>query len=453
MAFGKDSKAMGAVASFRQASGQFTQNKREKKKGGLPYYVDKYEPSTTQVDVIRLVPGEYLQDEVTGDDAATATVKQIVSAFIKFTDHFDGQKQRGAICSAGPFAGFRSKRAPCHGCEIYWATAARNGQGRFESTRMSKQGKYAFSVFDLSQYHKMDQVDKDTLQPKINQVTKLPYFNWVKCQGELCDACRSGLESKMGHMTHWPMNFTQLEVLRSCVLQIGRSCAKCSDTNCISSLGWMTQCCGAEVVDMHTTSFNQKDLLDLTDKPYTCTACQKAEFLVEVYECRTCASRGQSGVRATLFDVNLNVQYIVGANNQKALQVGGWSVPHPLPPQYAELAKPIDLVARYAPTSLEEQAFKFGVVGPVQGPRREPATGPAAIANPAPNPYQPPGQQYATPQPPQQQQAPQQYAAPYGQPPAPPPMYPAPQQQQQYVPPGPAGASSAAYENPYKPVQ
>ena len=49
MAFGKDTSARAAAGSFRQSSAKFTQNTRGKGggKGGVPYFIDMFTPSTT----------------------------------------------------------------------------------------------------------------------------------------------------------------------------------------------------------------------------------------------------------------------------------------------------------------------------------------------------------------------------------------------------------------------
>lgn len=427
MSFGKDSKVRSAVGSFRQMSNQFTKNTYGKKKGGggVPYFVDMFQPPINELCLVRLVPGEYLQDEVSiapsptpgGEDVVG--VDQVVMTFIKFVDHFDGTRQKGAICSAGALAGFRELRQPCHGCDIYWATAARQSNGRFESTRMSRQNKYAFSCFDYSPYHKLEQYDQDTGKVRAN-AAGVPYFNWVRCQGQVCDACRAGKETKQGHMSHWPINYTQLQVLRAAETNIGHSCVVCSVENSIISMGWMCGGCGECVVDMATTQLKKDELLKLTDEKYGCNKCGNLAFLTEVYECRACAPRGHTGVRASLFDVDLKVSVVAGGGNGgKVLQVAGWSAPHPIDPQFLEAAKPLDLVARYAPLSLEAQAGRFGIVpGMNQQPQTHEQQAPQAQRQPQTGGFA--GQQYQQPTP-QPQYAPQpgqqparQYANPYG---------------------------------------
>ena len=389
MAYGKNPAALNSVASFRQMSGEATRNGGGKRtKGNIPYFVDMYQPSLGEIDTIRLVPGSYLQDQLVGEGDSLQAIP-VERPFIKFVEHFHGSVQRGAICSAGPFANFKDKRQPCHGCDVFWETVVRTPEGKLQSPVISRQNKYAFSVFDYGVYHKMEQIDRATGQVKTNSVTREPYFNWVKCFGQGCDACRAGKEQKVGDMRHWPMNYTQFQVLRDTEIHIGKSCSVCGGDNSIISHGWMCQPCGECAIDMSSTELKNNEILEITDNRYQCAACGQNGFLTEVYECRTCASRGQTGVRATLFDVDLRVKLIVaGGNNNKSLQVMGWSPPHAIDPRFSEVIKPVDLIARYAPDSLEVQAGKFGITAP--GPQRAPVTSvsqPAGVSQPAARPY------------------------------------------------------------------
>jgi hypothetical protein len=43
------------------------------------------------------------------------------------------------------------------------------------------------------------------------------------------------------------------------------------------------------------------------------------------------------------------------------LMIDGYSAPAPISPQFEDIAKPLDLVKIYAPTSLEQQAAIWGV--------------------------------------------------------------------------------------------
>jgi hypothetical protein len=393
MAFGKDESLRRHVDSFRQSTAQSMRTPRRTGRKGPPFFVDMYKCSTTETDLIRLVPGDYPQDQLVGE-GENIVLEQVIRPYIKFVEHYDGFMEKGAICSAGPWSSFKEKRTPCYGCDIYWETAQRNSEGRWESTRISRQTKYAFSVYDYGAYHKMDQIDRESGQPKINPKTQKPYTNWVKCLGQGCDACRAGVESKVGNMSHWPINSTQLEVLRSTALDIGKSCQTCRSMDNVQSVGWICTQCGECAIDMTTTELKRDEILKLTDNPVQCGHCSHIGFLEEVIHCAFCAGHGQSAVRAGLFDVDLKVK-LVEAGNGKSLQIQGWSQPHPVEEPFAKDVKPVDLLSRYYPDTLEFQAQRFGInTQPAAAPAGQPQRAPQTAGYTAPAA---PARQYTVP--------------------------------------------------------
>ena len=350
-----------AGGNFRQQSGALSHHTRGPRRN-LPYFVDMYQPSTSIIDTVRLVPGNYIQEQLIGEGDKIECVTRL-SQFIKFTEHFDGVLQVGTICSAGAWSSFPTKRKPCYGCDIYWDTYVRNAEGKGESTRMSRQDKFAFSVFSYSKYHNMPQLDKTTGAPKMNERTGKPYMNLTKCTGPVCEGCRTRAETKVGNMTHWPMNYTQLQILRAASANIGQSCSRCGTADCINSLTWMCAGCGEHIIRMDTTNFTMEEIQTITDNPYTCQQCEHVGFLEELLDCPECTRRGQMGVRASIFDVDLKVQLVPGTsgNNAKTLQVAGWSLPGLPVPEFAAQLKPVDLLSRYQPDTLARQAERFHV--------------------------------------------------------------------------------------------
>ena len=435
MAYGKNEADLQVISAFRRGEQQFAKPQpRVNGKSRLPAFITEYTPSSTCMDTVRLVPGEYAQDSVAlrpgpeGKDVPTLVTSNM--PFIQFTKHYDGYYQRGCTCSSGPFRD-RDHRKPCHGCDIYFATAARNETGFYESTRMSKQLMYAFSVWDYGNYHNAPQVDKQG-NMKMGPQNK-PYMQWQKCIQQGCPHCRAGnVESKQGIMRSWPLNSTQYKVLTATDKQVGLSCARCFGTNCIRSLSWVTGCCHQPVIDIRTTNLTVADVAKLTLEDHTCQQCRVASMLIETYECGHCVQRGQTGVRASLFDVDLNVMSVVGANNSKTIQITGWSPPNVIPDTWKAHLKPMDLLASYAPDSLEFQAKMFQVQPSMPGPQQpmHPQGQPQMYAQQppqAPPQYQPPPQYVAPPVqhpavPPAYAQQPQQAAL--GQPPQAPPQYP-----------------------------
>lgn len=388
MAFGKDPKLALTGGSFRQTANLHGRDRVTRgPRGRVPYFVDQYQPSLMVADTIRLIAGDYLQEQAVGEGDDVMVV-QYQSNYIQFVDHYLDRVKKSCICSAGALRNVKNKRNPCRGCDIFWETAVRDPKtNRFDSPVIGRQRKYAISVLDYSDYHKMEQYDQQTRQVKMNPKTNEPYFNWVKCQGQGCDACRAGKEIKHGDMRHWPMSHTHFEVLKANALNIGNSCARCGTTDLngkspITSLCWTCRNCGEVAIDMATTSLKLDELLKVTDDPYKCPACDTEVLLEEQINCVECAKRGQQGVRAGLFDVDLRVQLTDAGQSAKILNISGWSPPRPVAPGFEEIAKPVDLVAKYAPDSMEYQISRFGAPTPaMQQPQgRAPVTTGAAPA-------------------------------------------------------------------------
>jgi hypothetical protein len=360
-------------------SEKFATNGRPQRsgKGGVPYFINQYKPPVAETDRIRLRPGQYLQPDVRIGDDGKPLVVDVEMPYIKFIEHFDGGRNKSCICSAGALAGYKDLRRPCRGCDIFWATCARNSEGRLESQRMSKQNKFALSIFDFGKYHKVEQRDPTTGQVKVSSSTKEPYFNWLKCVGQGCQWCRENKETKVGDARHWPMSFSDFQVIRSIDPNVGRSCARCGTVDCIQSLAWLCTNCGEAVIDMSSTTMTNKEILDTTDKDVTCALCQNVGLLTEIYECLPCSQRGQEGIRASVFDVDLYVTLVDVGNNKKILQVSRWSAPYLLGPEYNDIAKPVDLVTLFKPTPMATQEELFGPVPNTQptGPVADPGTG------------------------------------------------------------------------------
>jgi hypothetical protein len=168
----------------------------------------------------------------------------------------------------------------------------------------------------------------------------------------------------MGHSTHWAVNFSQLQAIRAAERDIGRSCSVCGGVNCIESLGWMCESCGEGVIDMATTELKPAELIEKVENEQVCPFCKHNGFLNELFQCKPCSARGQSGLRATLFDVDLTVTMLILQDKKKQLLIKGFSAPQPVAPEFAEAAKPVDLLRKYRPDSLQAQAAKFGYAPP-----------------------------------------------------------------------------------------
>jgi len=438
MAYGKDKSTVQSLGSFRQKANAYAAKKNEgRSKSSTPFFVGQYKPSTGDVDTIRIIEGHYTVQQVVGN-GDHAALEEVELPFFPYTEHYDGRNERSCICSAGPFANHKGKAQPCHGCAIFWSTRETQADGKKKSERMSRREMYAFSVLDYGKYHKMPQIDKQTGQVRTNDSGE-PYYNWEKCSGLGCKGCQDQrIESKQGNLRHWALGWAHYKTILETDKEIGKSCRACGGTDSIVSRAWLCPGCGDCAVDMSSTSLNQKQIDELTERPYHCS-CKYEGFLQEMIECKQCTPVGGVAARATIFDVDMNVKRIetaTGQGKQTALQISRWSPPRPIDPNFkTALEKPLDLPKIYAPTDLKIQAEQFGVTasdlpgpqaqrqpvtsgaarpysgGPMQQqpPAQAPLSGPPSMGGPPPMGgygHQQPMQAGFAPPPMQQQQAP-----------------------------------------------
>ena len=354
-AYGKDASILRNVGSFRQLSGQFSGGRANKSsKGGAPYFIDQYKPPVNDSDTIALVAGQY-EHLVVDDSGDKPVAVPVVLPFVQFREHFDGSSDRSAICSAGPFVAYKDLRNACNGCDIYWATLEPGEDGKKRSTRMSRQQKFAFSVIDFSDYHKEPQFDQNG-KPKVSPRTNKQYFNWVKCEGRGCDACKAKLETKFGHNPHWPMSWGYFQTLRENDRLIGKSCRSCGGVETIQSEAWICKGCGAAAIDMSETQLKTDDITKISESHFSCP-CGHTDFLDEIIKCTSCSH----GDRMTMFDVEFKVMRIpTGQNNQSMLSISNWVRRRPLTGDLLELGKAKELLKIFASTDNKKQLDRFG---------------------------------------------------------------------------------------------
>lgn len=354
-AFGKNPQLLRSIPSFRQLSGQFNGGRSSRQgKGGTPYFIDQYKPPPIEPDTIALLAGNFESMEV--DDSGEAPKAIAVTLpYVKFTEHYDGRTEKSAICSAGPFVRYKDLRDACNGCDIYWATLEPGDDGKKHS-RMSRQTKFGFSIIDFSDYHKEPQFDTQTSRPRVNPKTKEPYFNWVKCGGLGCDACKANLPKKFAHNPHWPMSWGYFQTIREQDREIGKSCRACGGIDTLQCVAWTCQGCGEAAIDMSSTGLKMEDVIKISESHYTCK-CGVTDFLQEIIECRACSK----AERMTVFDVEFRVKRIpTGQNNQSMLNISGWAQRRKLEGPLAEYASPKDLIKIFKPTDHRVQLDRFG---------------------------------------------------------------------------------------------
>lgn len=398
MSFGKDPNNLAGVvqggASFQQQAAASLRRPKKQAGGGgggkFFSYRDQFKPSDVNVDTGRIIPGSYVSTNL-GDDGNTYG---IITAYVTYDEHFHGTLQRGTICSAGPFWRMRNKRNPCRGCDIFWEDyeqRKRLGKGVKGPNRVSRREMFAFNWLDMGVFHKTNVLQPDG-QPLINRNSGLPIWNWVKCIGIGCPGCSTGVESKRGHMMPWPMGKQHFETINGYAEYIANGCLSCGERDSISTVSWhcANPGCGEAIVDLRNTTMNAQQVNEMIAGQYHCRKCQTSALPIEAVYCANCTPTGVQPVRASLFDVDMQVQRRGGGDSKGTqLVVLDTSDPKPIDPRFVEIAKPLDLAARYAPTPYDEQVALFGPPTPT-GPSVNVAQPQYGAAGAAPPVYAPP---------------------------------------------------------------
>lgn len=382
MAFGKNPELLNTVGNFGQSAARYSNRARPARSGGgggAKYFWTCYRPPTTESDTIRIVQGLYANDVVEGEGKDAKKATRMLPFFV-VTEHYHAAMKRSVLCSAGAFAEFRDRREPCAGCDIFWETREKDENGKNRSA-VSRSTKYVITILDYGKYHRIAEVDRDTGKVRMNERTKEPFTRWVKCVGLNCDACRGALETKNGHVTHWPMNYGQWLTLRKTDEEVGQHCKKCGGDKSVKPLAWLCRYCGQDIIDMGSTSLKMEEVRKMTEQMITCRGCSQVGFMEEFVQCEKCGVEGFAAkhinmvqtpdgwvmdqnqetvddIRATLFDVDLGVR-VTENGKQRLLTVYPRSAPGPVPAQFVASYKPLDLPKIYAPTPFRAQCQIF----------------------------------------------------------------------------------------------
>jgi len=389
MAFGKNPDGLASVGSFRQvgqAWGKRKEQRPQRTGGSVPSWVNEYKPSTERVETIRIIPGEYkIQD---GE-------KEWALPYFPFAEHYDARSKRRAVCSAGHNYNDRTKRAPCHGCDLFWE-GIRNKKSGGPQGFMSRRELVAFTVIHLHPYHRVPQRDSAGLA-RLNPNTGDPYYTWLACEKSAdgrgpCKFCDAQHPIKFGQRLHWAMGTDHFNTLLAKDEEIAACCSSCGGVDTIRADAWICpgthpdgSPCEDILVDLQSTKLTNKEVEELTASPQHCRACGYHGLFREVLVCTGC----DNPTRARVFDVDLRLRRINAADGSKktTLSISSFSAPRPLDPRFVEEEDnknkfaPEKLDRIYAPTDLEVQAQLFRVDA---APARQPVT-----AGDAARPYKP----------------------------------------------------------------
>ena len=348
MAFGKDPSLIKRVNNFRESAHVSQSVRPTRTGGGGARWADRFQPSTVEPDRVRFIRGEFPYDRVN----ALGEIDTYMLEYYRFTEHFDGKTKTSSICSAGPYAAYREKKDPCHGCDLFWEQP--------KGGRMSRRDMYSFPVFNYATFHHMEQIDKRTGQVRISDKTKQPFKEWVQCTGRRCDMCAAGKETKKGHMQHYECGYGHFSQITEYAEEIGKGCRSCRQKYVIEPIAYLCGNCKNAVIDMEDTTLSDKDIKKMIHEDVTCPHCKHKDILGEIIACKSCSDPQ----RADIFDVDIMFKRVQGDGNQTSLLFTGFGDIGPMDPAYAELVKPMDLGKLFVPDTLESQAEKFKVMAP-----------------------------------------------------------------------------------------
>lgn len=389
MAFGKDNSHLGNIPAYGGSFSQRakTQARRPPNKGGGGggggvYWRDTYKPPEHTQDIIRLVAGNY-DIQLSHDGETIVTEAQ---PYVPYREHHNGD--RGVICSGGPLFASKKGALPCPGCVIFWEDVAirkakkASGDTTKGPNRVGCRDLYAFNVWDYGLYYKVPQVDKATGQFRMNQKGE-PFYDWEK--GHPNDPSKQGLEYKYGHLLAFPMGETYKTTILTWDTKVGHSCRSCSSLDSIVTV--MKLCgnpqCRQPIYDPNNCTLTPEQRQQIDDYPYACQHCQQTNYVNEIIQCTRC----QNPVRATIFDVDIQVQRMGTKGQQTFLQIFNNSEPRPIQiadPAILATVKPLDLLKKFAPTPPELQYKILGIT-------------PSAQTQQHPGPMAPPMQQMQPP--------------------------------------------------------
>ena len=383
MAFGKDNSQLSNMPTYggnarQQAASASRQKKHSTSEGSRkPYWTGAFKPSTSVVSRVRLLKGEY---EHIRDDGNGGVYKEVLP-WQEYREHYQASVRKGALCSGGTFFMDRGRREPCLGCDEFW-----EGRSKKKKT-MSMSNKFAFNAVIQHQFHKMPQLDQATGQYRMNPKTQTPYTEQERCRGIGCIGCQTQAETRQGSAQPWIFSKEHFNQLDAYSEYIGFGCTTCGGRSTVSTVMWIcgNPQCGELIFDMQQGStLAPEQIKEITLGIYTCQRCQVPAYPEEVIQCSTCTPIGATPVRATIYDVDMDVKLqLTGDGDKTSLIVLAYSDPKPLDALYTEVLQyAVHLDKRFAPTPIAEQARVWGRQLPQQGIQTQPQQPQQPMARP-----------------------------------------------------------------------
>lgn len=339
----------GGNASLAQRRAFLASQNERKGGGGGGKYMKELRLSE-QAERVRLIAGNYpvqYRGEF-GTASEPAEILETTLEWYPFVQHERGVRNGDNYsfewkftCSGGPFADTR-KRQECHGC-VAWYECTKEERKKYYSKRNFN----AITALHYRAYHEIEQ----------ESASGARFKDWEPCVGRGCPRCAEKVPSVPYRILPLVLGSAHFETLMAYNKSVGEMCSACSNGE-IRSLAWLcgNEACGTDIIDMSSTTLQDSEILEKSNKPIRCPACGETSYMREFVECTGCSEP----VRATLFDVDLDLQKVRLPNAESTvLQVPRTGRPGRLPDTLAAAATPLDLVKLYGPADLKTQLDKI----------------------------------------------------------------------------------------------
>lgn len=360
MAFGKDKQIIGGIAPY---GGSFAQKARATARrprgsgggGGAGFHWrDCYKPAEyLPGDIVRLIRADYTQ-KISYDGS---TIVEETFPYVMFREHHDGD--HSCVCSAGPLFGQRGKADPCPSCDIFWEDVrekkAKKSRGDKTETpqRMRASDMFAWNVWDYGTYVQLPEIDRSTGSIKMKQ-DGTPFYRWEK--GNPNDPQYAGklLGWKQGMLLPWSMTGSFKESLLVQQEIVSMACLSCGNRSGVVCTAKLCGGCKQVIYNPNSSPLNAEQRREIDNNIFTCPQCKHVGYVEESIQCMTC----QKPMRASIFDVDLQVMRQRVSANKTELKIINFSEPRPIQvadPNVLQTIQPLDLLKKFAPTPPDVQ--------------------------------------------------------------------------------------------------
>jgi len=343
-----------------------------------------------------LIKAEYVDSNPAPEeieiDPATGRQKEVKKEYYRFLEHTRSVMKNGterfpkSICSAGtnPHA-----PQPCAGCTAI-------DQGDRSVSPASYQT--VMGIVHLALYHKHPLLDRRTgglvMKQAYGNRPAEPMMVDNECEGRTCNFCRvqrgeapiidpqnpwpnyrpQDIQTFFGKRRYLKMGKNHLQALIGWDATISSMCG--NDGAQLITDGFKCPSCQSMIIDMSNDTRTDDQIKEAVSKLYPCLRCNRSVFLEEVVACEVCEAANRQPAQHTMFSRVLwgmrqgeQTASTLVLHRHESVQEFFARVPAPLlggkTPEalLADLAKPYDFAALFAPKPLSEQMKELDLTG------------------------------------------------------------------------------------------